>query len=262
MNEYEWGKIVLIFVLGASIGSFLHAMVWRIQNNFPIILSRSRCEKCGVELKWYELIPLISYWICRAKCAKCKQKLSISLFLVEVVTGLVFVGLYYHHFYNLGCVDFREMCGTAFWLQLFFFCGLFALFLSDLWYQTLPDSLTITLIAILLLLNLFAHINPLGEVLIGAAIGGGVFLFQWLISKGKWIGSGDIILGVILGLLLGIKVIGAIAAAYIFGAIVAIFLLVFGKKKKGDTMPLGVFLTFFGLVFFMFGDRIVEWFIK
>ncbi len=256
-----WFIGTVLFVLGVSIGSFLHVVVWRTQHNFSIVSSRSRCDSCGHTLSWYELIPLVSYFVCRRKCRHCKNKLSSAFFWVELVTGVAFVLIYIYNIQVLGCNELSSACGAVFVRHIVFFCMLLVLFLSDLWYQTLPDMFTVPFILVLIFGVLVSHSSEMVSALIGMVVGAGIFLLQYLISRGKWIGSGDIFLGAIMGLMLGWpEVIVAIGLAYIAGAAVAVGLLMGKKKKRDDAIAFGTFLTTATFAMLFYSDQIMHWF--
>jgi len=101
------------------------------------------------------------------------------------------------------------------------------------------------------------------NLLIAGIIGGSFFLLQFIISRGKWIGGGDIRLGVLMGFSLGFPhVLVAIFLAYFIGSIISIFLVIGGNKKWGSKIPLGIFLSFASIVVLFWGDEILDWYLK
>ncbi|WP_176013824.1 A24 family peptidase [Victivallis sp. Marseille-Q1083] len=90
---YEvWLGFALVF--GCCIGSFLNVCIWRIPLGESVVFAPSHCPKCGHHIRWYENIPLISYLGLRGKCSQCRQPITIRYFLVELLTGLLFVGAF------------------------------------------------------------------------------------------------------------------------------------------------------------------------
>ena len=145
--------------------------------------------------------------------------------------------------------------------NFFFISVLIATFVTDLRWGLIFDAIMYPGIIAAILVQL---INPLTHQLINfsmaALIGAGVFAFQYLISKGKWIGRGDIILGGFLGLVLGWpKILIALYLAYVSGALKALLLMSLGIKKIKDTLPLGCFLAAAGIILIILeGARLVS----
>lgn len=124
------------------------------------------------------------------------------------------------------------------------FVLLFILFLCDLWYMEMPESvLELTMVWAIVALIFFTMGDVVHPLLTAAGIGG-FFLVQYLVSSGRWIGSGDIFFGVAMGLLLGWPLgIAALVLAYVLGASIGGVLLATGRMRRGAHMPLGSFLT-------------------
>jgi prepilin signal peptidase PulO-like enzyme (type II secretory pathway) len=99
-------------------------------------------------------------------------------------------------------------------------------------------------------------------MIIGIVIGAGIFLFQYVISKGKWVGGGDIRLGMLMGVILGWpRILVALFLAYILGAIVSLVMVVFKKKELQGSTPFGTYLTIGTFVTMLWGAKIVEWYV-
>ena len=86
---------IFILIFGTLIGSFLNVCIYRIPRKESIVFGASHCTKCGNRIKWYDLIPIISYLILRGKCRVCKDKISLQYPLIELTNGLAYFGLYY-----------------------------------------------------------------------------------------------------------------------------------------------------------------------
>ena len=85
---------VIFFILGSVMGSFFHVVATRLSNDESIISPGSHCHVCDHKLKWYELIPIISYLIQRGKCRKCHEVLPLSYIIIELVTGMLYTVCY------------------------------------------------------------------------------------------------------------------------------------------------------------------------
>jgi prepilin signal peptidase PulO-like enzyme (type II secretory pathway) len=103
---------------------------------------------------------------------------------------------------------------------------------------------------------------PWQGMVIGALVGGGFFLAQFVVSRGQWIGGGDIKLGVLMGLLLSWPtILGALFLAYISGSIIGLGLVAGGKKQLGSQVPFGTFLTLSTFVMMLYGQQIISWYL-
>jgi prepilin signal peptidase PulO-like enzyme (type II secretory pathway) len=133
---------------------------------------------------------------------------------------------------------------------------LIPIFLTDALFYLIPDVLTIPAIGVILVFQIVRGAD-LKNLAIAALIAGGFFLFQYIISSGRWIGSGDIRLGILMGVSLGIaKTLVALFIAYVGGALIALLLIAFKQKELSSKIPFGVFLTVATFVSLIFGDQI------
>ena len=92
--------IFYVFLLGAIVGSFINVVALRYGTKMSSVKGRSVCFHCSRTLEWYEMVPVLSYLFLHGKCRTCRAKLSVQYLLVEIVTGLVFVGIFFRQ-YNL-----------------------------------------------------------------------------------------------------------------------------------------------------------------
>jgi len=95
MESFFFVWIGFAFVLGAAVGSWLNVCIYRVPYEKSLLWPGSRCGNCFQKVRWYDNIPLVSYWILRGRCRTCKAPFSIRYFLIELFTGLVFAGLFY-----------------------------------------------------------------------------------------------------------------------------------------------------------------------
>ncbi len=188
---------VILFVFGAIIGSFLNVVGLRWDNkNFG---GRSACQTCGKTLRWFELVPIFSFFIQKGKCRNCGAKISFQYPLVEIFTGLVFVTV-------------------PLWM-LPVFCIYIIILIYDLHHKIIPDELVyaaITLGLIYALFNLptYSTLDWLAGPILFTFFG-----LIWLLSRGRAMGFGDAKLGLSIGLLLGASAgFSAIVLAFWIGA--------------------------------------------
>jgi len=175
---------ILIFLLGLSVGSFLNVIICRLGTKEPIIRSRSRCPKCGALLKWFDLIPLISFLIQKGKCRYCGKKISWQYPLVELATGLLFLFVVLKSPLATGgsyiaTGFFASLRMTMIMEPLFFLlviCFLLVIFVYDLKHYLIPDKIVYPAI-IITLLNLGANLLRTEELSFQ------IYNFQFLITN-------------------------------------------------------------------------------
>ncbi len=243
--------IFIFFISGAIAGNFLSRLIYRYYHGISF-WHRSICPKCSKFLKFRDVIPLISYVILKAKCRLCKKKIDWQYILLEVGTGIIFV-LFYLKYPDLELFLFRD---------LFFVLVLLFILVFDLKYYLILDNIVVPIFFVSLVINFFLGIL-LMDMFWGGVIGGGFFLIQYLITRAKGVGSGDIALGLLIGVMLGWQLtFMTIILAYVIGGLVAIFLLVSKKKKIGDVLPLGSFLAVGAITILLLGDVFLNFLAK
>lgn len=255
-----------IFVVGLCVGSFLNVLVYRLEDKKRKSLNgRSFCPKCENKLKWYDNIPIFSWIVLQGQCRSCKKKISVQYPLVEISTGLIFTAIGFP-FFQIG--EYMSLTGINFIFWLFFASSLIAIFVYDLKHQIIPDEIIYTVLIVGLVYvgvnTLFGGNLPyLTDHLLSGLLTGGFFYSLAAVSRGKWMGGGDIKLVAFMGLVLGWQnVLVALYVAFILGAIVGVFALLSGEKKLGSKIPFGPFLvigTFTGL---LYGEKIVSFYVN
>ncbi|MBI4133551.1 prepilin peptidase [Candidatus Uhrbacteria bacterium] len=226
---------LLGLLLGAGIGSFINVLAARTVAGKSIILPRSFCDVCAKPLWSRDMIPVVSFFLRRARCRFCRAKISWQYPVIEGATAVLFALAAV----RVGNFDWQLL---AYWVAI---TALVALFLTDLRAMVLPDRITIPAIVVLLAIDLFAlkySIVTLGSAIL---VGAGFFLAQYLLSRGTWVGSGDIRMGLLMAAALRspLKVGLAIMIAYVVGAAIALFLVATRKKSLKSEIPLGTFLA-------------------
>ncbi|MFA5047492.1 MAG: prepilin peptidase [Patescibacteria group bacterium] len=254
---------LLIFILGVCVGSFLNVVIFRLHSGEKIVNSRSHCSHCQKTLGARELIPLLSFVIQGGRCRHCRKKISWQYPLVELVTGLLWLLAAYRLagvYPQLLLVDFHL---GLFWLRdAFFVAILVVVFVYDLKWLLILDRVMIVGIIGAVIFNLFLGVG-LWSLAIGALVGLGFFALQFFVSRGRWIGGGDLRLGFLLGLMVGWpNIITALFLSYIVGAIVSVLLLIFKKKNFNSAIPFGTFLSVGAVITLFWGERIINWYLS
>ncbi len=248
-------------IFGLCVGSFLNALIFRLRQGRSVWRGRSQCPACRATLRWFELIPVASFVIQTGRCRRCRVKISWQYPLVELTTAILFIlGLQQ---YPISNIQYLFINLLIYW---FIVSVLIVLFVYDLRYGELPDKITLPAILILLIYQIWRYwILDIGYWILVMAllVGGGFFALQYFLSRGKWIGGGDIRLGVLMGVILGWpKILVALFLAYVGGAIISVFLLLLKKKTLKSAVPFGVFLIPATFAAMFWGQRIVEWYLK
>ena len=241
--------ILVLFFLGISIGSFINALVYRLEEKLPIVRGRSMCIECKRILAWHDLIPLVSYFQLRGKCRYCKARISWQYLVVELVTGIAFILPITN--YELRITNYEYFVFVVFGVILMI------IFAYDLRYMLIPDRISLSAIVIVFLLQIPNSKFQIPNLFLAALIGFTFFFLQFILSKGTWIGGGDLRLGFLMGLMLGFpNIVIAIFLSYIIGSVVALPLVLAGRKRLKSPVPFGVFLTISTIIVYLWGDAI------
>lgn len=230
---------VFLFILGTAVGSFLNVLIDRLPKGRSI-LGRSKCDFCKKQLQPQDLMPIVSFLMLKRRCRFCKKELSWQYPLVELTTGVLFV-LTVQLPHDLSPVElFRTI------IMLGIVSSLIVVFFADLKYQIIPDELQISFFIFALLLQVAAGSvwNTLPASLVDGLLVSAPILFLYLLTRGKGMGFGDVKLAFVMGFFL--KLAGGFTAlylAFILGAAVGIFLLLWGGKKLKSKIAFGPFLV-------------------
>jgi len=259
---------LIVFILGLAFGSFLNCLVYRLACQ-KTILGRSFCPKCQKKIVFFDNFPLLSFVLLKGKCRECKEEISWQYPLVELIMGLLFILPVWRFYLTTG--NFLFFGDTSFYLLLIrdwviIFTLVFT-FVYDLKYLEIEDIVLLPAAALVFLLNLFSQPDQNiliigGHMLLAALIGITFFGFQYLFTKGKGIGLGDLRIGLFMGVVLGnwINICLALVISYIIGALVSLLLIAFKDKKLKSTIPLGPFLVIGTFVVLIFGQQIINWY--
>jgi len=252
----EFLVLIFVFIFGLIIGSFLNCLVWRLRTG-ESLLGRSYCLKCKKQIAWYDNLPVLSFVLLKGKCRQCGGKISWQYPIVELTTGVLFVLAYYLN-YELRITNYELIIQLL--RDWFLISAMMVIFIYDLRWYLILDIVTLPAGLVVLILNLALGFS-LWNLLVSGIIGSGFFLLQFLISGGKWIGGGDIRLGLLMGLALGWPgVIAAIIISYFLGSLVGLGLIAAGKKRWGSEVPLGVFLAAGTIIDLFWQERILDWY--
>lgn len=235
-------------IFGLLFGSFTNVLIYRVPRGEEFVKTPSHCTSCGHPLKWYELIPVVSYVALRGRCKSCKARISAVYPIVECVNALMWA-----------------LCALRLglsWELIVGFClstSLLAVSLIDWRTQEIPDGFQIFLLAVGILWNLYAALTGRG-VLLQNAIGffaASVPLFLLGILSQGGMGGGDVKLMAVCGLLLGWRnILLAVGLAAVIGTLVMLPIHIIKRKERREPIPFGPFLAAGAWIAFLYGAEI------
>jgi len=244
---------LLLFIFGIVAGSFLNVCIFRIPKGKSIIYPGSRCTHCNAELHTGDLIPILSYLLLGGKCKYCKSKISGLYPLVEFLSGINFVFLFFLFGFS-----------TSFIFYLIMFSLFIVIFFIDLKEYVIPDSLVIFGVIVSLLFNALKGqiVQSISGALAGIIIMYAILLFGRLIFKKEALGFGDVTLSAMLGAMLGVKfLIIGLFSAYIIAAVVSSLLMILKLRGINDMIPFGPFLVAGAAIGALWGEQIFNWYL-
>jgi prepilin signal peptidase PulO-like enzyme (type II secretory pathway) len=256
--------IIFLFIIGAAMGSFANALTWRLKNKRDFVRERSECEHCHHELAAKDLVPILSWMSLKGKCRYCNKDIGVAHVAAETATGLLFVVSYLlwpHGVHGTAAI-------AQFTFLLAYLVGVVALGIYDIRWQLLPDKIVFTLIFLGILGTLVGHAWLGHEGLVAVVnAGAGITVFAgflgllFIMSRGRWIGLGDVKLAIFLGMVLGMpaSLVGLLGSYYI-GAIIMTPLLLAKKVSPQSQVAFGPFLLASFWLAFFFGEKVVHWF--
>lgn len=271
---------IFTFIFGAVVGSFLNVVIHRVPNEESIVFPNSACPNCKKSIKPYDNIPILSWLILGGKCRNCQNPISPRYLFVELLTGLLFLLVYWS-------IGFNAFLPVA----LTFTAAIVSLVFIDAEHMILPNVITYPLLVFALIVRLIfpilfgaAHfadfkIFPLNQMenspswlvslvgaILGALVGGG---FLWLVGA-IWkklrgvdaMGLGDVKMMFAVGALLGWRLtILSIFLGAFSGAIIGVFVIARQKDKDLQTqIPFGIFLGIGSILSLLFGEAMIKWY--
>ena len=256
-----------IFIFGLAIGSFLNCVIYRLEINGNFLKGRSFCPNCKHGLSWQDLIPVLSFILLKRCCRYCSQKISFQYPLVELAMGFLFVLAFW-----------RFGLGPDLFFLLLILSFLAVIFIYDLKHYIIPDSMVFSAIIVAFLYQLsrvldFRLISEFSfqaldfKIILSpllSAFAAAFFFFSiFFISRGKWMGFGDVKLAFLMGLMLGWpNILLALFLSFLIGAIIGLGLVSRGRKTMKSEVPFGPFLVSGTLIALFCGDFIIKLYLQ
>lgn len=251
---------IFIF-LGLALGSFITAFVWRLHDDKDFVRGRSQCDACENKLQPIDLIPLFSWLLLRGKCRHCGKPISWQYPIIELLTAGVFASSFY---FWPSVLSGLEWVVFGLWLiSMVFFVSLAV---YDTKWMLLPDKIMWPLVMVSAIAAIFQILSGGGVAIFrdkiwGIIVAFGFFYLLSAISKGKWIGGGDVKFGLVMGLWLGaLNSLVALLLGFYSAALFILPLMVINKIGRKSQIPFGPFLIASTFIAQLFGSEIVDWY--
>lgn len=243
---------VLVLSLGLLIGSFLNVCIYRIPREESISFPPSHCTSCGNRIKWYDLLPVISYVILRGKCRNCKERISLRYPILELITGILYLGLYLKY-------------GLSFSFFKYIIIVTFLIVIGIIDYETTDVYLKTTLPGIIIGIILVFVGNYLGsgimEYVYGGLLGGGVILLIILLTHGMGLGDAEICF--LCGIFLGFRLTAVMLfLSFVIGGVAGGALLLLKIKSRKDYIPFGPFIAAAAIITIFIGEGLINWYLS
>jgi len=244
--------IAIAAVLGAMLGSFLNVLILRLPKDESVVFPGSHCPRCQAPIAWYDNIPILSWVILGGKCRHCHESISVQYPLIELFTALLWAAAAWHYGGNLTGLT-AAVLGTL----------LLGIAVTDARHFLIPDEYTLGGLALGLLLSARGGWDGLLQAVIGAAVGFallyGVAVAGTKMFGKEAMGGGDIKMMAMVGTFVGWKgVLLTIFGGSLLGTLVFVPL----SLKQKRLVPFGIFLAAAAGITFVFGDQIVDWYMR
>lgn len=287
MIENSWFTYVALTVIGLCAGSFVGATVWRFRSYLlaydkkqgekvdesefkrlkklskkSFLTDRSVCLNCSYKLRWYDLIPIISWVSLGGKCRKCRRPIGYIEPLLEISMALFFFISFV--LWPIPMDGYLAISQFILWLLSGVILAI--IFVYDLKWLEIPTILNYSIIGLgavnlgLVMLNSNNYLEVLTSASIGALILSGLYLLIYFISRQRWIGFGDVLLGLGMAFLLVDWELSylALLLANLIGCIFIIPGILSGKLKRTSKIPFGPFLILGLVIAKLVGYKIIE----
>ncbi|MBL7135089.1 MAG: prepilin peptidase [Candidatus Marinimicrobia bacterium] len=256
---------LILFCIGAIIGSFLNVVIYRLPRHESLLFPDSHCPQCGEKIDWFDNIPILSFFILGRKCRHCKLPIPARYPIVEILSAVLLVIIY--HVYGFSYEFLLYVTLSALLLTVTF---------TDLEKREIPNTvILIGAIAGLCMSLIFWPVCvppswtgcPLNFInsLIAFLAGGGIMIFWTVIGKllfkKEGIGAGDIKLVAMTSIFLGLQnTLMALFLSFLLATIVGISMILIKKARMDSSIPFAPFLASGALISLMCGSQVFSWY--
>lgn len=242
--------LIIVFIFGTLVGSFLNVCIYRIPLNQEIVYTPSHCMNCGVGIKWYELIPVISWLALKGQCRYCKTKLSPQYPIIELINGLAYTFMVYSFGLTTTTVVFAIL-----------FSSLLVISMIDVKYMIIPNGIVIFLF-VMGIINTVFFTHSYIDSLIGFFAVSTILLIINIVTGGQ-MGMGDVKLMAVCGIIIGWKgILLSLFIGSIFGSIIGLILIAIKVNGKKQEIPFGPYLSLGIMIAALYGNELIEMYLN
>jgi leader peptidase (prepilin peptidase)/N-methyltransferase len=248
--------VIFAFAFGAAMGSFANVLIHRLPMGLSIVSPGSRCPSCSAQIRWFDNIPIVSYFVLGGRCRACKTTISPRYPLVEALSGLLFAAVVF----RVGIQPETAALALFAW-------ALVVITFIDLDHRIIPDVISLPGTMVGLAFSFLPGFPRPVDSVVGVAIGAG-FLFLVLYAYEKIMGEegmglGDVKLLAMIGAFLGWQALPVtILVSSLTGSLVGVgYALIKGESVRKFPVPFGPFLALGAIVHLFFGVEIIQWYL-
>lgn len=247
----EYIYCLLFFTFGAIFGSFYNVVGLRGPKNETFINDRSYCPRCKKTLSWYELMPIMSYFIQFGKCRYCGERISPVYPIIEALTGCLFLFSYMQIGFDWELV-----------IALMLVSMLMIILVSDIHYMIIQNNVLRFFLPFFIIMRFISPLDPWWSPIVGSLIAIALLALIIIISRGG-MGAGDMKLFGVLGIVLGLQnVLLSFFLACLLGAVVGIALMALKIVERKQPIPFGPYIVAGALLSYFYGEEMIHWYMQ
>jgi len=237
-------------VLGLALGSFLNVVIYRLPRRESLVRPGSHCPECGHAIRFYDNVPILSWLTLRGRCRDCGARISVRYPVVEAITGVAFVLA----LWRFG-LEWPLLVSWA------FIAAMVAVAFIDYDHMIIPNRIVLPGAVLGLVASITLHPQR-WWVYVAGSLGAAGFLFVLALIWPGGMGPGDIKLALFMGAVLGAYVMVALFAAFLFGSMVGIFMLLVQKRSRKEKIPFGPYLAMGAIIAALVGETLLNSYLR
>ncbi|GAB6169127.1 A24 family peptidase [Clostridium carnis] len=244
---------ILVLILGLCIGSFLNVCIYRLEREESIVFPASHCTSCMYELKWKDLIPVISYLILRGKCRNCNEKISLKYPLIEILNSIIYILLFIKFGLTITFIKFCFLSSLLIVISMIDFETKYVYSATTIFGGVIGGTF--------IFINWYINGTSIVNNILGGLFGFGIIYLIVILTKGM--GAGDAEIAGVCGLFLGLNgIIVALFLAVVLGGIAGVIILVSKLKNKKDEIAFGPYIAIGTIITIFFSNEIVSFYVN